>query len=422
MKLLNNSHFERPIWGPLVACAGPGFMLDVTPRMPTNSKIYLDHNATTSLLPETKVAIPTFLEEFGNPSSIHWAGRAPKAALRETRASLAKLLEINPLEIIFTSGGSESNNTVIQSVFSLSRRTEYITTEVEHPSVLKTFKWIESKGAVVHYLKVNRQGQIDLDHYKRVISEKVALVSVMLANNETGVIFPIQAMAQIAHAQGALFHSDCVQALGKIPLNLKNLGVDYASFSAHKVNALKGCGFLFVKRNSPFQPLLHGGAQERSRRGGTENTLGIFSLGLSCQKILKTPEVFENLRSLRDSMEKQLLEITGVQVTSGEALRLPNTSSLTIQGVDGETLLMSLDLKGFAVSTGAACSSGSPEPSPVLLAIGLSRQEAQSSLRVSLGRETTADEIKQFVQVLKEIISRLRSMTAAMEESNVCSL
>ena len=185
-------------------------MLDVTRRMPTKSKIYLDHNATTSLLPETKEALPAFLEEFGNPSSIHWAGRAPKTILRETRAALAKLLGINPLEIVFTSGGTEANNTALQSAFQQKPRAEFITSEVEHPSVMKTFKWMESQGAVVHYLKVSKSGQIDLEQYGKVLSGKTALVSVMLANNETGVIFPVQEMAKAAHEFGALFLSDCV--------------------------------------------------------------------------------------------------------------------------------------------------------------------------------------------------------------------
>lgn len=389
-------------------------------RMPTNPKVYLDHNATTGLSFEAKAGLPLFLEEYGNPSSIHWAGRGPKSVLRETRKSLARALGVGPLELVFTSGGSEANNTVIKALFEIFPDKEFITTTVEHPSVTKTFQWLESRGARVHFIGVDREGRLDLERFDAALGENTALVSVMCANNETGVLFPIRELARRAHAKGALFHTDCVQALGKIPLDLAELDVDYASFSGHKFYSPKGTGFLYVRRNAPFEPLIHGGAQERHRRGGTENTLGLFALGLNAQRLPETSERAEKIRVLRDRFEARLLEkIPGARVTAAQAPRLPNTSSLVIDGVDGETLLMSLDLKGFAVSTGAACASGNPEPSPVLLAMGLTRQEAQSSLRVSLGWETTTAQMDEFLDTLGAVVLRLRQLSTERTETHV---
>jgi cysteine desulfurase len=390
------------------------------------TKVYLDHNATTPLAEEVVSGLPLVSRIWGNPSSIHYAGRGPKAILRETRSILSAALHVNPLEIVFTSGGSESNNSVIKGIFDLIQRaeegsrlflrTEFITSEVEHPSVLKTFKWIETRGATVHYLKVNRNGDIDLQQYEKVLSERTALVSIMYANNETGTIFPIQKMVKLAHAKGALFHSDCVQALGKMSLNLDKLELDYASFSAHKFYAMKGLGLLYIRKGSPYEPLLIGGAQERNRRGGTENVLGIWSLGEVARKLSNISEIYPQIQELRDNFETRILdEITDIEITARQNPRLPNTSSLIIKNVDGETLLMNLDLLGFAVSTGAACSSGNPEPSPVLLAMGLSKEEAQSSLRVSLGLNTTSIEIDKFIKTLKIVVSRLRSLPKMTE-------
>jgi cysteine desulfurase len=233
----------------------------------------------------------------------------------------------------------------------------------------------------------------------------------MLANNETGLLLPIQKLAARAHAAGAKMHVDAVQALGKTPVNLAELGVDFASFSAHKFYALKGCGILYSKKGNDLRPLIFGGGQERHRRGGTENMLGIWALGFMARKLTEMPEKIAQVQILRDEMERAILaRIPQVHVTQGDAPRLSNTSSLVLDGVDGETLLMSLDVKGFAVSTGAACSSGSPEPSPILLAMGLSREQAQSSLRVSLGWTTTREEIEEFVSTLQQVIERLRQI------------
>lgn len=385
-------------------------------------QIYFDHNATTPVSTKVLTRLPEALAFWGNPSSIHWAGQQVKTLLRTSRQSIALGLGISPLELIFTAGGSESNNTVIKGAyhhFKNSERNEYITTEIEHPSVIKAFQWLQSEGAVVHFLKVDREGQIDLEQYKKVLSSRTALVSVMAANNETGVLLPISDMVKMAHEVGALFHSDCVQMFGKLALNLKELDLDFASISAHKFYALKGAGVLYSKKGNQVLPLIHGGGQERHRRGGTENTPGIYALGVMAGELSKVSEMAEEVSALRNHLEKRILnEISNVSVTHAKAPRLPNTSSLILTGVDGETLLMSLDVKGFAVSTGAACSSGSPEPSPVLLAIGLKAQEAQNSLRVSLGWESTLEEVDEFVDVLKATVERLRELNPDYRNTN----
>ncbi|MBV2168630.1 MAG: cysteine desulfurase [Bdellovibrio sp.] len=383
---------------------------------------YFDHNATTPVCREVLEIMPEFAQAWGNPSSIHWGGRQPKNILRDARKAVAEAVGASPLEIIFTSGGSEANNTVIKGLFDYYQtaqfltpeqrlRTHYMCSSVEHPSVIKTMEHLKALGARVDFIPVNRRGEIDLEFYDAHLSHETALVSVMLANNETGTLFPIKELAEKAHRKGALFHTDAVQGFGKIPVNLQELGVDFASFSGHKFNSLKGAGFLYSKKGSNFSSLIHGGGQERHRRGGTENTLGIGCLGVVSKRVSLIPQKMQEMAALRDEMEKQILaEIPEVLVTAAETPRLPNTSSLVIKGADGETMLMSLDIKGYAVSTGAACSSGNPEPSPVLLSMGLSREEAQNSLRISIGWETTSEEIRGFVEALKVVVNRLRSL------------
>jgi len=379
------------------------------------NNIYLDHNATTPIHLDLYREIPEWLEAWGNPSSIHWASRQPKVFLRESRMAVAKMIGAQPLEIIFTSGGTESNNTVLKSTLNLLKdRPHVMCSSVEHSSVFKTFRYLESQGAQWDIIPVDRYGRIDLDFYKTHLSDRTALVSVMLANNETGNIFPIGKMAKWAHGVGALFHTDAVQGLGKLPIDVVRMGVDYASFSGHKFYSLKGTGFIYCKKGSPLTPLLHGGGQERHRRGGTENTLGIEALGFMARQFSSQVEVHgQRLQVLRDLFETKIKsELEGVRITGADSERLANTSSLILEGVDGETLLMSLDIKGFAVSTGAACSSGNPEPSPVLLAMGLTRAEAQNSLRVSLGWSTTEAEILYFIETLKSTVKHLRSVQA----------
>lgn len=375
---------------------------------------YLDHNATTPVHPELKTKVGEWLESWGNPSSIHWAGRGPKGLLREARQNLAAMLGVEPLELIFTSGGSEANNLALKGLCDIGGglrpgRDQIIISAVEHPSIRKTADYLGARGFKIDYVPVNRSGELNLEVLEDLVSEHTAVVSVMMANNETGHIFPIKQVVEIAHAKGALVHCDAVQALGKIPLNFRELGVDMATISGHKFHALKGCGVLFQRKGLSLTSLIHGGGQERGRRGGTENTLAIASLGYMA---LKKDEIYpqmNRIQKLRNHMEDRILaEIPNVKINGREGLRLPNTSSLVLDDVDGETLLMNMDVRGFAVSTGAACSAGNPEPSPTLLAMGLTRVEAQSSLRLSLGWGTTDEEIAEFVETLKAVVIRLR--------------
>lgn len=385
---------------------------------PSEGRVYLDHNATTPPLASISDHIGEWLEVWGNPSSIHWAGRGPKTILRETREKLAEALGCHPLELVFTSGGTESNNLVLRGTCEFYLRQgrpfqkiHIISSAIEHPSVKKTLDELERLGVRVTRIGVNRQGQFDWETFERSFSEDTVLVSVMMANNETGTLLPVSEIVRFCADKKVRVHTDAVQTLGKLTINLKKWGVDYASFSAHKFHALKGSGFLYVKKNAPFVSQLTGGGQERHRRGGTENILSLHAIKAITPYLHEVSTVFPQMTELRDYFESKLMEeLPLVSITAGESPRLPNTSSLVIAGVDGETLLMRLDLAGFAVSTGAACSSGSPEPSPVLLAMGLSRAEAQSSLRVSLGWETTREDIERFIAVLKNIVLHLRSL------------
>ena len=287
-----------------------------------------------------------------------------------------------------------------------------IISDVEHPAVRVTAENLAKKYDLeLIKIPVSKAGVIDMDFYEKSLSDDVLLVSVMTANNETGHIFPVKELAAKAHEVGALFHTDAVQALGKLEVNLKDWGVDFASFSGHKFYALKGSGLLYVKKGNSFPSQIFGGGQERHRRAGTENTLAIASLGFMATQLNQLTERSEHMKKLRDSMESQILEkISGVTITGPENSRLPNVSSMKIEGIDGETLLMNLDIEGYSVSTGAACSSGNPEPSPVLLAMGFSRDEAQSSMRIGLGWGNTQKDIDQFVVSLEKVVTRVRSL------------
>ncbi len=390
-------------------------------------RVYLDHNATTPLASFLPVQIAEWLKLWGNPSSIYGEGRKSRTLLRESRKKVASALGVHPLEVVFTSGGSEGNSTVIKGVYfglrsprhlsASNGRKKYLHASVEHPSVRKSFEFLAAQGAQVETIPVSRDGEIDLARYEELLDESTALVSVMLANNETGHVFPIAKMAQMAHKVGALFHTDAVQGLGKIPVQPAELGVDYATFSAHKFYALKGAGCIYIKRGSIFENLLHGGGQERGRRGGTENLMAVASLAAMMDFLPEVSSRAPQMAELRDYMERSILErIPKVAITGAQGLRLPNTSNMVIDGIDGESLLMNLDLKGFSVSTGAACSSGNPEPSPVLLAMGLSREEAQSSMRVGLGWSTTKEQVDAFVDTLASTVAHLRSVLSEMQK------
>ena len=386
-------------------------------------RVYLDHQATTPPAMDIVARVPQWLSAWGNPSSIHAAGRGPKRLIRDARAAFAAMIGADPLEVVFTSGGSEANSLALKGAFEASMRPEaprpfrshYVVSAVEHPSVKRAAESLRARGATVSEVAVDREGLVNLAQLQELLDRgDVSLVSVMLANNETGHVYPIREIATRAHAAGALMHCDCVQGLGRMPLSVADLGVDLASFAGHKFYALKGVGALWIRKGLWIEPLINGGGQERRRRGGTENALAIASLGLMAERASEVASRAAKMQELRDRMENRILaEIRGVRVTGASGPRLPGSSSMTIEGGDGETLLMNLDLRGFAVSTGAACSSGAPEPSPTLLAMGLSRAEAQSSLRVGLGWGTTEAEIDRFIEALKESVARVRSFASA---------
>lgn len=291
-------------------------------------------------------------------------------------------------------------------------RRHILSSPLEHPSLRRTFESLVVEGYDVEFVPMDRSGRVNVaDVEARLRPGETALVSFMLVNNETGVIQPVKEIARLAKAAGALTHTDAVQALGKIKVDVKDLGVDTASFAGHKFYALRGAGILFSARGAPLEPLIFGGGQERHRRGGTENILSIASLGFMCSRASEVEERAEKMRELRDYFEMRVLqEIPDASVTSAKSPRVASTSSLLLPGTDGETLLMSLDMDGFSVSTGAACSAGSPEPSPILLAMGLTREEAQCSLRVGLGWSTTREEIEAFIEALKRVVTRLRDL------------
>lgn len=390
----------------------------------TQKAIYFDFNATTPVDPQVLFKLPEWLTLWGNPSSIHFHGRGAKKLLRESRRSMAQALDVHPLELIFTSGGSESNNLAIKgSLQEIKKKNPgkntVIIGSIEHPSVLKQISQIKEMGFEVKKVPVSPSGEYDLSKYDEWMNESVALVSIMLANNEIGMIAPIREMCEKAHGVGAVFHSDMVQCLGKISFSLKDLDVDMASFSSHKVYALKGSGALYVKKGTPFSARTLGGSQERGRRAGTENLAAVASFAHMIEQL--NPQSFkETLAPMRNQFEDWIIKnIEGVRVLGSSVERLPNTTCFLVDSVNAEMMLMNLDIRGFSVGTGAACSSGNPEPSPVLLALGLTRDEAQSSLRVSLGKDTTQEDVMALAQNLKEVVEHLRQLEESQEVSHV---
>ena len=381
----------------------------------SKNRVYLDHNATTKARLSAIKGLKKALKHWGNPSSVHQNANKAKNLLWTARQNLSQFLNCHPLEIIFTSGASESNNQAIKSPFQNLRKTkqrnELIISSVEHPSVLYTADFLSQQGFKVHKIPVSKQGFLDEDFFEKCLSEKTLLVSIMSANNETGVIFPIEKWVKKVRSAGALFHSDMVQVLGKKKLNLKELDIDLASFSAHKCYSLQGCGILYCKKGLELNNLIHGGPQERQRRAGTENLTGITAFGEVAKEGDFIIKKNHQLKTLRDNMEKQLLsQLKKVEVIGGQAPRIDNTSCLCISNVPGETLLINLDLKGISISVGSACGSGKMESSSVLTAMGWTQKEALSSIRISLGIETTKEQINYFQKTLVESVNRLRNL------------
>ena len=384
-------------------------------------RIYLDANATTPLLPEVVEAMrPFWSESFGNPSSAHQSGQRTRSAVEHARAAVAKLLNATPKELVFTSGGTESDNLALSGVLQpyLDRKepAHLITTSIEHHAVLYAAESLERRGIEVTYLAPTSEGVIDPGALEAALKPHTKLVSVMLANNETGAIQPVGKLARIAKAHGALVHTDAVQAAAKLTLDLSGefKNVDLLSLSGHKMYAPQGTGVLFVRKGVQLAPLFHGGPHERQRRAGTENVPGIVGLGRAAElayEWLNSQLDENNLKALRDRLEQGLLAaIPNTCVNAGAALRVPNTTNLRIAGIDAEALLIALDIQGVAASFGAACQSGATEPSHVLLAMGLSPAEARSSLRLSLSRLTTTEEIDRALEIIPVAVVRLRSL------------
>lgn len=377
--------------------------------------IYVDNNATTRVHPEVRDAMLPYLTElYGNPSSMHSFGGAVEKDFKKARAQVASLLGCDSNEVVFTSCGTESNNTAIRGTLEqYPNKKHIITTKVEHPAVLNVFEYLESKGYQATYLDVDEKGQIDLDQLAKALRSDTALVSTMYANNETGVIFPIEEIGKLVKAAGAVFHVDAVQAVGKIPLNLKTSTIDLLSISGHKLHAPKGIGALYVKRGTKLRPYLLGGHQEKGRRAGTENIPSIIALGMACEIAQKNIEN-ENtkVKELRDYLEAGILKAASNARVNGDRLsRLPNTTNISFEYIEGEAILLLLDQLGIAASSGSACTSGSLEPSHVLRAMKVPFTCAHGSIRFSLSVYNTKEEADYIIENIGKIIERLRTIS-----------
>ena len=382
-------------------------------------RIYMDANATTPVLPEVLDAMrPYWIEQFGNASSIHQQGQQARAAVNRARDSVAALVNCRAAEIIFTSGGTESNNLALFGTLAAGDR--LITTAIEHHAVLHAAQALAERGIAVTFLPVTAQGVVDPATLKAALQQSDSqqqgktLVSVMLANNETGVLQPIRELADLAHASGALFHTDAAQAAGKLDLNVKQLDCDLLSIAAHKMYAPQGLGALFVRRNVRLQPLFFGGRHERGRRPGTENVAGIVGLGKAAEVARQwlASDGQQSLTTLRDRLEQGLLaQIEDSAVNGAGAPRVANTSNLYFDHLEAEALVIALDLKGLAVSGGSACQSGATEPSHVLTAMGLSEARARASIRISLTRQTTVEEVDRALELIPAAVLRLRQLS-----------
>lgn len=377
--------------------------------------IYADNNSTTKIAPEILAAMTPFLtDHYGNPSSIHSLGQAARKAVSEAREKVALFLEArHDSEIVFTSGGTESNNLAIRGVLKTNpKRRHLVTTRVEHPSVLNVFKELASEGYAVTFLEVDAEGRLDISALRDVLSPDTVLVSIMAANNETGVIFPVEEIVQYVKACGAFFHVDAVQAAGKIPISLKGGMIDLLSIAGHKLHAPKGVGALYVRKGTPLSAMNVGGAQERDRRGGTENVASIVGLGAACELADADFELRnKRIAYLRDKLELGILNSVGnTHVNGSRFSRIPNTSNITFEGLDSESVLLGLNEEGVLASSGSACTTGSVQFSHVLLAMGYPESHVQGAIRFSLGRYNQEDEINRMLEKIPAMIARLRAI------------
>lgn len=376
--------------------------------------VYLDNNATTRTDPSVVQAmLPFFTEEFGNASSAHGFGRQVAGAMRQSRSSVQALLgAAYDDEIVFTSGGTESNNAAIVSALATQEgRDEIVTTSVEHQAILALVEQLSKSGVKIHLIAVDSRGRLDLEAFRSALGPRTAIASVMWANNETGTIFPVERLAGWARACGALFHTDAVQAAGRVPIDLKASEIDMLSLSGHKLHGPKGIGALYLRKGTKFRPLIWGGAQERRRRGGTENVPGIVGLGKAAELAAeRLDEACVRVAALRDRLERSILQNGRCTVLGDPSNRLPNTTNIAFDGLDGEAILHHLNRAGIAASVGSACSSGAMEPSHVLRAMQVAANSLHGAIRFSLSYETTDEEINQVARALSDILARLRGM------------
>ncbi len=377
-------------------------------------KAYLDNNATTRMAPEVEQAVQPFLSDyFANPSSLYQSGQYVRRCIEDARTSIAQILRVHPRDLIFTSGGTESNNAAIRSALKLfPNKKRIVTTQVEHSSIKNLCEMLEHEGYQVHFVGVSKNGSLNWEEFIHSLNEDVALVSMMWANNETGVLFPIKEISQELKRRGILFHVDAVQAIGKIPIHLNEIQIDYLSFSAHKFHGPKGIGALYVREGTPFHPFIIGGRQERDRRAGTENAAGIIGFETALRTAALTD--LNQIADLRNYFENEFTNLVSDSFVNGKSeSRIPNTFNISIPGVEAETLLVRLSDLGIEASSGSACLTGALEPSYVLMAMGHSRELASSSLRFSLSRFTTSEEIDYALDVMPKLICELRQLNRA---------
>ncbi|HJR58988.1 MAG TPA: cysteine desulfurase family protein [Vicinamibacterales bacterium] len=380
-------------------------------------RIYFDHNATTPVDSAVLDVVTRVLcDEFGNASSVHHFGQRAKAVLDDARTAVAGLIDGEPSEVVFTSGGTEADNFALRGVAEAlepTGRRHLVATTIEHEAVLVTLRALARRGWKVTLLPVDATGIVSPEALLDAVTDQTALVSVMHANNEIGTVQPVAELARIAHARGALFHTDAVQSAGKIRVNVRELGVDLASLSGHKFYGPKGAGALWIKRGTRIAAILTGGKHERSRRAGTENVAGIAGLGAAAQLAARKLDVEgARLATLRDRLETRVLAaVPGTVINGAREPRVPNTTNISVDGIEAESLLIALDLEGFAVSTGSACSSGTLEPSHVLRAMGLPSHRTQNSIRISLGARNTDAEVDAFLEALPKVVGKLRAVT-----------
>jgi cysteine desulfurase len=394
-------------------------------------RVYLDNNATTPVLPEVFEAMrPFYLEQFGNASSIHHYGQHARAAVEKARASVAALVNARPAEIVFTSGGTEADNL---GIFGLVQRGDHvITSTIEHSAVTNSCKRLEQMGCEVTYVPVNARGEIYAGNVEAALRPNTRLITIMMANNETGVIQPVEEIGKIAQEADVFFHTDAVQAAGKVPIDVQKIACDALTISGHKIHAPQGTGALYIKKGTLIQPQMYGGMHERQRRAGTENLPGIVGLGKAAETSKQwlcpsTPKSgvdgdpasggTAEMSAMRDRLQNAILgAMEDVGVNGLGAPRVPNTTNLWFDHIEGEALVIALDLKGLAVSSGAACSSGAIEPSHVLLAMGLPHQRARASIRISLGKQTTNEDIDFAIKVIPETVARLREISPVYQK------